>query len=212
MKRWVKVILAVAAAVVAVAIGAVAVLQIPRVQKAICDKVTDIVSEKTGLDVEIGDIHIALFDRIIADNVSLKDGDKPILNCEKVSMSVSPLSILKGDYKINRISLDGGEFYPSNLPQKQKKPEEDGKEDKPFELPDVKASIGHLKVNDFKVVNYKSDAPHVDRKVNPRKIDFHDMNVTDLHVDMKDIKYDGKSASMDVQNISFKEQVSCIDL
>ena len=208
MKKWGKLIIAIVAALVALAIGAVALLQVPRVQKAICDKITGIVSEKTGLELEIGDIHFALFDRVIAGDISLKEGGKTILTCEKAAVSISPLSILKGNYKINRLSLDNGEFYPSNLPAMDK----DDSADKPFSLPDLKASIGHLKVSDFKVVNYNPYGEHVNRKKEPRKIDFNDINVTDLDIDLKDVLYDGKSASLEILNISFKEQVSGMEL
>ena len=83
MKRWLKVLLALAAAVVAVATGAVVALQVPAVQKAICDKVTKSVSEKTGLDLQVGDIHFALFDRVILDDVVLANGKDTILVCNK---------------------------------------------------------------------------------------------------------------------------------
>ncbi len=209
MKKWGKVLIAIVAAVVALTIGAVALLQVPRVQKAICDKLTGIVSEKTGMDLEIGDIHFALFDRVIADNISLRKDGRSILNCEKVSLSISPLSILKGDFKVNRLSLENGEFYPSNLPAKAEEPEKD---DTPFSLPGLKASVGHLRVSGFKVVNYNPSAEHVNRRVDPRRVDFNDMNVTDLDIDLRNVRYDGKSASLDVRGISFREQVSGMEL
>lgn len=211
MKRWLKVLLALAAAVVAVATGAVVALQVPAVQKAICDKVTKSVSEKTGLDLQVGDIHFALFDRVILDDVVLANGKDTILVCNKASAAVSPLKLLKGDIKINRVNLDGGRLYPSNFPKAVKdateKDDPDG-EDKPFSLPKVNASVGHIVLNDFKVVNYNPGGKHVNRSQDPRQVDFNDLNVTDLHVDIKDVKYDGYTASLKLNDISFKEQNS----
>ena len=209
MKRWIKIVLAVLATVVAVATAAVIALQLPPVQKAICDKVTKSLSEKTGLDISVGDIHFALFDRVMMNDVVVANGKDTVLVCNSASASISPLKMLTGNMKVNRLSLDGGQLFPQNLPKALK---DDKDEDKPFSLPKMNATVGHLVLNDFKVVNYKADGKHVNRAKDPRQVDFNDMYIEDLHMDVKDVKYNGESATAKVRNVSFKERNSGYDL
>ena len=203
MKRWVKISLAVLAGVAALLIACVTAIQLPPVQKAICDKVTRTVSEKTGLDLKVGDIRFALFDRVMMEDVSLANGRDTILTCSKASASISPLALLKGEIKVGRINLDGGTVYPANFPGGG------GKEsDAPFSLPEMKASVGHLTLNDFKVVYYKPGGPFVNRSTDPRQIDFNDYVIEGLHLDARDVRYDGKSAGLKLNNVSFTERNS----
>ncbi len=210
MKRWIKIVLAVLATVVALSTAAVIALQLPPVQKAICNKVTKSLSEKTGMDISVGDIHFALFDRVLMNDVVVANGKDTVLVCNNASASISPLKMLTGNMKVNRISLDGGQLFPQNLPKSQK--DDDGNEDKPFSLPKMNASIGHLVLNDFKVVNYNAYGDHVNRDKDPRQIDFNDLYIEDLHLDVKDVKYNGESASAKVNKLSFKERGSGYDL
>ncbi|MBO4557580.1 MAG: translocation/assembly module TamB domain-containing protein [Bacteroidales bacterium] len=207
MKRWMKIVLAVLATIVALIVGAVVLVQIPSVQKKIADKVAEKISEKTGLDVSVGDIHLSLLERVILEDVKIANGQDTVLTCGKAALTISPLSIIKGDYIINRLALENGSFYPGNLPEGDKGNKED-EEDKPFSLPQLKARVDHLLVDNFKVVNHKEDAPHVDRGKEQHQIDFNDMEITDLHLDAKDIKYYGKEASLKVKKISMNETVS----
>ena len=116
MKRWMKIPLAILAALVALVVAAVVLLQIPAVQKVLCDKVLESISEKTGLDLKVGDIHLALIDKVILDDVSVMNGSDTLVACNRAMLSISPLSLLKGDINVNRLILDSGAIYPSNFP------------------------------------------------------------------------------------------------
>ena len=210
MKRWIKIILAVLATVAAIITGAVIALQVPAVQKAICDKVAEGLSESTGLDISVGDVHFALFDRVMMNDVVLANGKDTVLVCNSASASISPIKMLTGNLKVNRISLDGGQLFPQNLPKVIKDEEDD--EDKPFSLPKLNASVGHLVLDNFKIVNYNAGGEHVNRTKEPRQIDFNDMYIEDLHLDLKEVKYTGEMAKLKVNNISFKERNSGYDL
>ncbi len=203
MKRWMKIPLAILAAFVATVVAAVVLLQIPAVQKALCDKVLASVSEKTGLDLKVGDVHFALIDRVILDDISVGSGSDTLICCNRAMLSISPLSLLKGDIKVNRLTLDKGTIYPSNFPSSEK-PESDT----PFTLPDIDIHVGRLILNDFKVVNYNEGANHVNREQSSRTIDFNDLLVTGLDVDIRDVDYDGRSASMKVRKIALREEGS----
>ena len=106
MKRWLKIPFAIIALAVALALAAVVALQLPPVQRAICNKVTSSLSEKTGLDIKVGDIHFALFDRVVMENVTISNGDDPVLTCSRASAAVSLPSLLSGEVRIKRVNLD----------------------------------------------------------------------------------------------------------
>ena len=207
MKRWVKIPVAILAFVVALAIALVVAVQLPSVQRAICDKATEAVCEKTGLDLKVGGIHFALFDRFVLEDVSLADGSRPIVTCSKASARISPLALLLAEIRIGRISMDGGTIYPANFPKGAEK-----EDDAPFSLPDIKISAGHIILNNFKVVGYNPDGPFVNRRAEPRRIDFNDYVIDSLHLDAKDIKYDGVNASLKLKDLSFKELNSGTDI
>ena len=209
MKRWVKVILAIIAAATALLIAAVALLQLKPVQKAICDKVVETVSARTGLDMSVGNFHFALFDRVILDDIYLADGQDTIVTCRRAALSISPLSVLTGNYKVKKLALEHGSVYFSNLPPVSgDKPEKEGG----FDLPKLKAQLDRLSIDDFKVVNYNPGGKKVNRSTDPRLIDFNDLVVDSLHLDIRNVKYDGESAALDIKNISFQEQGSGLAL
>ena len=209
MKRWLKIPFAVAAALVALLIAAIVLLQIPAIQKTLCNKVLETVSEKTGLDIKVGDIHLALIDRIILDDIGVVNGRDTVITCRKAALSISPLSLLKGNIKINRLTLDGGTIYPSNFPAGGS---EKAAKDSTASIPNLNLHIGRLQVSDFKVVNYVADAEHVDRSRSPRLIDFNDLMVTDLNLDIRNVDFDGSNASMKVKRISMREDISGAEL
>lgn len=200
MKHWIKIILAVIAFVVALVLAALVLVQIPPVQRSICNRVTEAVSEKTGMDLSVGDIHFALFDRFVLEDVSLMNGSDTLLACSRASAKISPLALLFGEFRVGRINLDGGSIYPANFPKS-----EDKDDDKPFALPDIKASVSHVILNNFRVVGYNPSGPFVNRSEEPGLIDFNDYVIEGLHLDIKDVKYDGKSASLSLGDLSFKE-------
>lgn len=203
MKKWLKILLATVLALVAIPFAVVALLQAPKVQNAICDKVTGIISEKTGADISIGQIHFSPFDRVILDDVYYgKDGNE-IVSCHKMALDISPVSILKKDFVVKRISAEGGTVNLSNLPTKEKEEERDTAA---FSLPQIKAHIKRILVDDFNLIYYNSEADHPRNPEGPDMIDFNDISISDIHIDIRDVNYDGKSASASVRNISMKEQ------
>lgn len=198
-----KIPLAILATLVALVVASVVLLQIPAVQKVLCDKALESISEKTGLDLKVGDIHLALIDKVILDDVSVMNGGDTLVACNRAMLSISPLSLLKGDINVNRLILDSGAIYPSNFPAN-----DNPESDTPFSLPEIDVHVDRLILNDFKVVNYDAGASHVDRNISPRMIDFNDLLVTGMKVDIRDVKYDGKSASLKVKKIALREEGS----
>ena len=202
MKKWLKILLAAVLVLVAIPFAAVALLQAPKVQNAICDKVTEIISEKTGADISIGQIHFSPFDRVILDDVYYgKDGNE-IVSCRKVALDISPISILKKDFMIKRISAEGGTINLSNLPAGEK----DGNDTTAFSLPQIKAHVRRLLVDDFNLIYYNAEADHTRNPEGPDMIDFNDINISDIHIDIRDVDYDGRSAGATVRKVSLKEQ------
>lgn len=202
MKKWIKIVLAVVLVIVALPFAAVALLQAPKVQNAVCDRVTEMLSEKTGADISIGQVHFSPFDRVILDDVYYGDNGQDIVTCHKLALDISPISILKKNYVIKRVSAEGGTVNLSALPRKS----EDSDDTTAFALPQLKAHINRLLVDDFRVVYYDPDADHTRNPEGPDMIDFNDIDLSDIHIDIRDINYDGKSASASIRKVSIKEQ------
>ncbi|MBP5505650.1 MAG: translocation/assembly module TamB domain-containing protein [Bacteroidales bacterium] len=210
MKRWVKIVLAVIAALVALVVAALVLLQIPSVQKSVCNSVLKTVSKSTGLEITAGDVHLSLIDRVILEDVGIMNGRDTVIACRKASVSISPFALLKKSIHINRVSLEGGTLYPSAFPKSEKK--KDAADTSAFVLPDLNVHLERLTIDDFRIVNYVADAPHVNRSRSPRQIDFNDLLVSDLQVDIRDLNYTAQKASAKVRKIAMREQVSGAEL
>ena len=226
MKKWLKIPVALVAAVVALIVAAIALLHLQPVQKAICDKVAGAVSGSTGLDVTIGNIHFALFDRFIASDVAVLSQGDTVVCCGKAALSFSPGALLSGSIAVKRLLLQDGVCFLSNLPSGAATDSSEAAEtisdtgeaspkaaadSEAFSLPQLNASLRHLKISNFNIVSEKPGIREVDRTRNPRKVDPNHVLITGLDFEARNVNYNGKSASIEVEGLSFAEASSGLD-
>lgn len=200
MKRWVKIVLTVVAAFVALIVAAIVILQIPSVQRSLCHSILNSVSKSTELEIKAGDFHLALVDRVIIEDVAVVDGRDTLISCRRAAISISPVALLNNNIKIKRISLDKGAVYPSRFPASKKE-----KDTTAFSLPKLNLQVRRATLNDFKVILYNQDGDHTNRILDPRKIDFNDLLITDLYADIRDVDYTGERADVKVCKVGFRE-------
>ena len=231
MKKWLKIPVALVAAVVALIVAAMALLHLQPVQKAICDKAAKALSGATGMDVSFGNIYFALFDRFILDDVALLSQGDTVVCCGKASLSFSPSALLSGGIAVKRLLLQDGALFLANLPSgssggagaAQNAAEESAEESAGesaaeaaadsagFSLPQLNASLHHLKISNFRIVTERPDIPEVDRTLCLRKVDPNHVLITGLDFEARDVRYDGGSASLEVDGLSFAEENSGLD-
>lgn len=114
---------------VSLQVAALIVLQFPRVQTAIGQKVVGAVSENINGNLSVGNIYIVFFNRVIVKDVALVSTDKtPLLDslkanygqsdtllaCKKLSVTLDPVNLLKLDLKLNTVALTDGVFNLQN--------------------------------------------------------------------------------------------------
>ncbi len=230
MKKWLKIPVALVTAAAMLIVAAVALLHLQPVQKALSDKVAGAISSSTGLDVSFGNIHLALFDRFILDEVTALSQGDTLLSCGKVSLSFSSGALLCGDIAVKRLLLKDGVIFLDKLPQgaaadpaaaRKGTPAKEGAsaelgtsatgDGAAFSLPQLNVSLRHLKITNFRVVKDRRDIPKTDRTRNPRKVDMGHVRILGLDFEAKNIKYDGKSAALTVAGLSFTEEGSGLD-
>ena len=201
MKKWSKTLLAVMAVAAALPLAALLILQAPSVQNAVCNKVTSILSEKTGADISIGQVHFSPFDRIILDDIYYGTDGQDALSCHKLALDISPLQVLKKNIVVKRISAEGGVVNLSAFTGKEKESDTAA-----FSLPQIKVRVNRLKVDDFNLVYFVPEADHTRNPEGPDMIDFNDISLSEINIDIRDVRYDGSSAAVLVKKISMKEK------
>lgn len=87
-------------------IGLIVLLNIPYIQKRTAHAVAKELSERLNTNVEVGRINMGLLNRIVIDNVQLKDQqNNNLLIVNKLSTKFDLLPLLKGKFMINSIQL-----------------------------------------------------------------------------------------------------------
>ena len=87
-------------------IGLIVLLNIPYIQKRTAHAVAKELSERLNTNVEVGRINMGLLNRIVIDNVQLKDQqNNNLLFVNKLSTKFDLLPLLKGKFMINSIQL-----------------------------------------------------------------------------------------------------------
>ena len=92
----------------------VILLHVPAVQGFIGHQVSDVLGRKLGTEVEVGKVHLGLFNRLIIDDVKIYDQQgKEMLCAARLSVKVNPYTFTQGKIAISAAQLFGvqGTFY-----------------------------------------------------------------------------------------------------
>ena len=83
-------------------------LEVPAVQRHIGSAVSKALAQQLGTDVEVGKVHLGLFNRITIDDVHLKDQQgQPMLDVSRLSTKIDLLPLLDGKVHISSAQLFG---------------------------------------------------------------------------------------------------------
>lgn len=92
--------------IVVLYISLMVLIQIPTIQKGIGRRMTTFIENKIGSEVSIGRIDLGYLTRIIIDDVVIKDQQgKEMIKAGRLSVKLSPISLLKGTILISSAQL-----------------------------------------------------------------------------------------------------------
>ena len=204
---------------------AVVALQVPSVQKRICTAVSDNISSGLNGSISFGDVYYALFDRVIIKDALLKDdAQDTVAYLGKVSLNVKLLKAITGRVTVKNLELsdallnlqveqDGKLNLVKIFPEKEKMRDTTSKGILAF-FDNILVDVRSIKINDM-AVNFIGQHPTVvktnkkGRLMTPGEhtIDWNDMHLSGINVDISDIRYNlrRQSVSLKVNGISMEE-------
>ena len=172
------------------------------------------VSNKINGNIKVGKVYFVFFNRLVLNEVSITDNESAtgtvkdtLLSCDKLSVTLSPMELLKGNIKLNSVSLSDGIFNLQNegvgmsnlkrilgLGKKQKDTTN-------------KRSI-NLLANSLKLKNFRfvMQNPRNYRDRGPYCMNFADLNVKDINININSISLERDTLRANIKNISAKEK------
>lgn len=206
---------------IGVYVSVVILLHIPVVQSFIGKKVGDVLSEKFGTLVTVGQVDLGFMNRLVIDDVFMQDqAGKPMMEASRMSVSIDLLDLLKGKIVITSAQVFGlhANLYKQNAKSKpnfqfvlDSLASKDTTTHTPLDL-----SIGSLIVRHGNVkYNQLDDIPNSE-EFSPKHIHFSDISahlilntLTDdsINVNLKKLSFKEK-AGLNVKTLSFKAEAN----
>ena len=221
MKVLRKILLGLLCLLLILPVVAVVALQLPGVQNRICKSVSQSISSNINGTIDFGEVYYQLFDRIIVkDAVLLDDAQDTVAYLGKLSLNVKLLKAITGHLTVNKLELsdallhlDADEDGTMNLakifPPKEKERDTTAKGIFAY-FDNILVDVRNIKVNDM-AVNLTSRAPEKPKpkQLPPglRTIDWKDLHVSNLNLDISDIRYNlrKQTVSAKVNGLSLEE-------
>ena len=184
----------------------VVLIQLPFTQRWLGQMVANALGSKLGTEVQVGRVDLGFFNRLIIDDVVIKDQQQQdLLTARRMSVKMELLPLINGRVSISSAQLFGAnailykdsaaaipnyQFVIDALSSKEKK------EPSRFNL-----HIGSLIVRNLSVAYDQKDAPETPGRLNP-----HHLRVTDIsaHVLLRTLTDD--SLNVNIKRISLFEQ------
>ena len=165
-----------------------------------------------GLDgsIEIDRLAIVFYNRILIFNAALKDpqGDT-VASFRKLSLTFRPFKILRGNLGVENLSIDGADFRLITVNEErftslnhalgvyERKPKSD--EPKPIGIPPM--TIKSLRLKDAHVVLRNPYSRNFGSKEGTGCIDFADMDIRDINLQITNIVWDKKTLECRIRNL-----------
>lgn len=179
-------------------------LQIPVIQKAAATYVSDLLEKRLGTETSIGNINLGILDRIIIDDIDIKDkSNKDMLHASRISVSLNLWELTKGNINISSAQIFG---LKANLYKK----DENTAPNFQFVIDSLSSdkkgeSKLDIKINSFII---RHGAIRYDRLDMPYSAHLtpHHISATDIssHIIIKHISNDEINAS--IKKLTFKER------
>ena len=175
-------------------------------QKFIGDKVSDVLSDKLGTDVSVERVELGYLNRLILDNVVIKDqSGLNMLSVGRLSVKMDLLSLLENKINISSIQIIGAHanFYKADsitAPNYQ------------FLVDSLSSDESSntdpisLKINSLIVRNTSIDYDRLDKVDTLDRLDFNHLNIYDIsaHVNIRNFLKD--SLNINLKRLTFKER------
>lgn len=166
-------------------------IHIPSVQSFVAHKVISNLESKIDGKIEFRKLTISFFTRVILEDLCITGtpGDT-LINAEKIAVYISPVHIIQGDLRANRISVSNGVFnYSDEGPNKQ------SNISRIFRLTNdkdtTKGSWPHITIRELRIHNYRfnyKDYRDPIRPVYPGCMDYTDIQTFDINLRAYDVQ------------------------
>ncbi len=221
MKVLRKILLGLLCLLVLLPVVAVVALQLPGVQNRICKTISKSISEDINGSIDFGEVYYQLFDRIIIKDAVLKDeAQDTVAYLGKLSLNVKLLKAITGHVTVNKLELsdallnfevdeEGTLNLAKIFPPKEQERDTSSKGILAY-FDNVLVDVRNIKLNNTEVnlVRHTPDKPGIKKlELGERTIDWKDLHVKNLNVDISDIKYNlrNRSVSANVNGITLDE-------
>jgi len=182
----------------------------PALQTWTARKAAKSLSERLNSEVSIGKVYYIFFNKLIINDITILSSPKDtLLDCGKISVTLSAKDILKGNFRFGHIHLYNGIFglinetdSTSNL-SRIIKGFSNNKDSASTNIePDIYAHELKLENFSFKMVNPFSQVIFQD----PEVINFSDLSLSNINLEIKRITFHNDTLKADIKNISFTEK------
>ncbi|MBQ0086479.1 MAG: translocation/assembly module TamB domain-containing protein [Bacteroidales bacterium] len=212
MSRLRKIVLTLILALLLFPAAIAVCIQIPGIQTAVCNILAGRIADSMGGRASIGRIYFSPPNYLILKDVSLyqkEDGDT-VACVGKLLVKVDASSLVTASPRIRRISIEKGAVHLEKLKPMLARLNE-GKPPKDtsragIDIPFSSFRLDRLRVRDFSfsLFNPNRRKP-ADRKKHPVKLDWGDLQLSDINLEMESIVVDN-SVKCTIKNISAKER------
>ena len=185
-------------------------LQFPGLQTRIAQRVVAAIEPGINGKIEVGRISIVFFNKIMAYDISVtgEPGDT-LAALAKLSVTVSPGELLKGNLTVERLLLEDGCFnfiqerpHYSNLNRIFNYSPTPDSLKKPFRMPDISVNELTLKKMRFTMLSqYKDTAPST-----PGIMNFNNLSVSGINARFNRIRIENNTISCRIRDLSCREQ------
>ena len=185
-------------------------LQFPGLQTRIAQRVVAAIEPGINGKIEVGRISIVFFNKVMAYDISVtgEHGDT-LAALAKLSVTVSPGELLKGNLTVERLLLEDGCFnfiqerpHYSNLNRIFNYSPTPDSLKKPFRMPDISVNELTLKKMRFSMLNQYKDT--VSRT--PSTMNFNNLSVSDINARFNRIRIENNTISCRIRDLSCREQ------
>ncbi len=186
-------------------------LQLPSFQTRAARIAARSVSERLGTEVTIGKVYYIFFNRLIANNlVIMQNETDTLLGAEKISVKLSAKELLKGNIRIDHLTLNSGVFNiihetDSTTGLDRIFGGSEKKEDNGSGIPEIFA--GKLTISNFRFNMINPFSPEFENGQNSKNhINFSNLALSDIYIEISAINYDKTLLSANINQLSFSEK------
>ena len=183
-------------------------IQIPSVQSRLAGRAAQWLSEKTGSQVVIGEVNFLLFNKLLVNDLLIKTNDTDtLLHTKKLSVSLSGFNPLRKRIAFKKVLLSDGSFHlimqnkTTNIESMFPPSAKEDTVSKPFDWVFTAA-----KVDLERFAYHMTDRDNGPSHNNPESIDFMDMHIRDIDINISDARFSNGLLEARLDNLNGRER------